>query len=179
MRTGGPRTQPLGPQVFFHRGHSAATPCPALTAVSPLRFISGGSVPRTCGPEVRAPSPCLRPACLLSPRPLSSSTGSGSDSSSSSPFYLKRLCAGDMRTGGPRTQPLGPHVFFHRGHSAGTPGLALTAVSPLRFISGGSVPGTCGPEVRAPRNPLSAAQNSCHVGFCKSPRTLRIWCSGS
>ena len=29
----------------------------------------------------------------------------------------------------------GPHVFFHRDHSEAAPGLALRAVSPLRFIS--------------------------------------------
>ena len=43
------------------------------------------------------------------------------------------------------------------------PGPALTAVSPLRFISKRlCAPGACGPEVCAPRNPRSAAQNSCH-----------------
>ena len=102
-----------GPHVFtFHRGQSAATPGPGLTAVSARHFISK----RLCAPGTCGHPGCadLRSACLhLSPWPISSNTRPGADSSLCAPFYFKAaLRAGDMRTGGPRTQPL--HQPLHQ-----------------------------------------------------------------
>ena len=74
-------------------------------------YLKAAVAPGTCGHPGCAD---LRSACLyFSPWPISSNTRPGADSSLCAPFYFKAaLRAGDMRTGGPRTQPL--HQPLHQ-----------------------------------------------------------------
>jgi hypothetical protein len=96
----------------------------------------------------------------------------------------KRLCAGacgpEVRAPSPRTQK--PHSAaqnscyggFCKGHFLqgdrlypGCAGLRPACLEVLlpQLISKWLSAGACGPEVRAPRNPCAAAQNSCYWGL--------------
>jgi hypothetical protein len=145
----GPPARMSSPFTVATQRHSAdAARGPALTAVSPLRFISK----RLCAGDMRTGGPRTQPtppARISSPFAVatqrhSADAARGPALTAVSPlrFISKRLCAGDMRTGGPRTQPTpparisSPFTVATQRHSADAArGPALTAVSPLRFIS--------------------------------------------
>jgi hypothetical protein len=120
--------------VATQRHSAEAAPGPALTAVSPLRFISK-RLWRRGHADRRSAHPAPRVFNFHGGHSAEAAPGTALTAVSPLHFISKRLWRrghADRRSAHPA-----PRVFnFHGGHSAeAAPGRALTAVSPLHFIS--------------------------------------------